>query len=134
MELKEKIESAWLNRDLLSNREYIEAINEVINLLDKGDLRVAEKNNSNWMVNEWIKKALHFSTLDLVPSGDKAILNSLFDLNKEAIASTLLPFVNLSTGTPPNHLRIIENGKKNNSFLPRKFVLSEVTDLKKSPM
>lgn len=58
MELKEKIESAWLNRDLLNNREYIEAINEVINLLDKGDLRVAEKNNSNWLVNEWIKKAV----------------------------------------------------------------------------
>ena len=45
MELKEKIESAWLDRDLLNSSEYIEAINEVINLLDKGDLRVAEKNN-----------------------------------------------------------------------------------------
>jgi len=58
MELKEKIESAWLDRDLLNSSEYIEAINEVINLLDKGDLRVAEKNNSNWLVNEWIKKAV----------------------------------------------------------------------------
>ena len=35
-----------------------ESVNEVIELLDKGKVRVAEKNGNNWQVNEWIKKAI----------------------------------------------------------------------------
>ena len=31
-------------------------INSVISQLDKGSLRVAERINGNWKVNEWIKK------------------------------------------------------------------------------
>jgi 2,3,4,5-tetrahydropyridine-2-carboxylate N-succinyltransferase len=34
------------------------AIQEIIELLDKGKIRVAEKVNQNWQVNEWIKKAI----------------------------------------------------------------------------
>jgi 2,3,4,5-tetrahydropyridine-2,6-dicarboxylate N-succinyltransferase len=55
---KELIESAWNNREELKNRETQAAINEVIEELDKGRLRVAEPLGNNWQVNEWIKKAV----------------------------------------------------------------------------
>ncbi|MCG8434860.1 MAG: 2,3,4,5-tetrahydropyridine-2,6-dicarboxylate N-succinyltransferase [Gammaproteobacteria bacterium] len=35
-----------------------DAISEVINLLDHGDIRVAEKSEGAWHVNEWVKKAV----------------------------------------------------------------------------
>lgn len=56
--LKQYIESAWENRDLLKEKEYSSAIEQVIELLDKGDLRVAEPVDGNWRVNEWVKKAI----------------------------------------------------------------------------
>ena len=40
--LKQTIEKAWENRELLKEQETISAIREVINLLDLGTLRVAE--------------------------------------------------------------------------------------------
>ena len=63
--MQEIIESAWLNRELLKQKETLQAINEVINLLDTGIIRVAEpKENGEWVVNDWIKKAviLYFPT------------------------------------------------------------------------
>ncbi len=63
--MQEIIESAWLNRELLKQKETLQAINEVINLLDTGIIRVAEpKENGEWFVNDWIKKAvnLYFPT------------------------------------------------------------------------
>ena len=53
------IEAAWENRDLLSQPETVDAINHVIESLDKGHLRVAEPlENGEWQVNEWVKKAV----------------------------------------------------------------------------
>lgn len=53
------IEAAWENRALLNNSETIEAINHVIESIDKGLLRVAEPlENGEWQVNEWVKKAV----------------------------------------------------------------------------
>jgi len=52
------IEEAWENRDLLSGGETRGAIAEVISLLDKGKIRVAEPTDGGWMVNEWVKKAV----------------------------------------------------------------------------
>lgn len=53
------IEAAWENKELLSQPETIEAINSVIESLDKGFLRVAEPlENGEWQVNEWVKKAV----------------------------------------------------------------------------
>lgn len=52
------IEKAWDNRALLQNNETIESIKEVINLLDNGDLRVAEPILNGWKINEWVKKAV----------------------------------------------------------------------------
>ncbi len=57
-ELKNTIENAWDNRDLLKTVETQEAIREVIDLLDKGELRVAEPIENDWQVNEWVKKAV----------------------------------------------------------------------------
>ncbi len=58
MELKHRIEKAWEDRSLLQQRETIEAVRIVIEKLDKGELRVAEPAGTNWVVNEWIKKAV----------------------------------------------------------------------------
>ncbi|MDO8366708.1 MAG: 2,3,4,5-tetrahydropyridine-2,6-dicarboxylate N-succinyltransferase [Saprospiraceae bacterium] len=68
-DLKETIEAAWLDRSLLQGWETKKAIREVIELLDKGDLRVAEPlpadaqsegrdGDSVWTTHEWIKKAI----------------------------------------------------------------------------
>jgi 2,3,4,5-tetrahydropyridine-2-carboxylate N-succinyltransferase len=58
MELKEKIEAAWDNRELLQSENTKDAIREVIAQLDKGKLRIADPQPEGWQVNEWIKKAV----------------------------------------------------------------------------
>ncbi len=57
-QIKTIIENAWENRELLKEEFTITTIREVINLLDKGELRVAEPTVSGWHVNEWVKKAV----------------------------------------------------------------------------
>jgi 2,3,4,5-tetrahydropyridine-2,6-dicarboxylate N-succinyltransferase len=57
-ELQQKIEMAWDNRSLLTEASTQQAINEVIELIDKGSLRVAEPKGDGWQVNEWVKKAV----------------------------------------------------------------------------
>lgn len=52
------VESAWDDRKLLAQEEVRAAIAEVIGLLDKGRLRVAEPGPDGWILNEWIKKAV----------------------------------------------------------------------------
>ena len=57
--MRQQIEAAWDNRELLKEKETIQAIETVIEDLDKGLLRVAEPGeNGEWIVNEWIKKAV----------------------------------------------------------------------------
>ncbi len=58
------IEAAWDNRELLNEKHTVEAIEQVIEELDKGALRVAEPVADGWQVNEWVKKAviLYFPT------------------------------------------------------------------------
>lgn len=58
MQLQELIEKTWNDRELLKSKESQEAIREVVALLDKGKLRVAESIASGWQVNEWVKKAV----------------------------------------------------------------------------
>ncbi|MEJ8801953.1 2,3,4,5-tetrahydropyridine-2,6-dicarboxylate N-succinyltransferase [Pontibacter sp. H249] len=58
MALREIIEQAWNNRELLQESNTVEAIRAVIEELDKGTLRVAEPNGDDWQVNEWVKKAV----------------------------------------------------------------------------
>ena len=52
------IEQVWANRDLLKNEEVRTAIRSTIEKLDKGLIRIAEPNDGQWIVNEWIKKAV----------------------------------------------------------------------------
>ncbi|MFT6844915.1 MAG: 2,3,4,5-tetrahydropyridine-2-carboxylate N-succinyltransferase [Flavobacteriales bacterium] len=52
------IEKAWNDRSLLQNKEVIQTIEQVIEDLDKGKLRVAEPVGDDWQVNEWVKKAV----------------------------------------------------------------------------
>ena len=57
-ELKKKIEEAWDDRNLLNFKEYADAVEQIILLLDKGEIRVAEPIGTRWHVNDWIKKAV----------------------------------------------------------------------------
>ncbi len=52
------IEEAWENRELLKDKSVQNTIEEVIEMLDNGLLRVAEKKGIDWQVNDWIKKAV----------------------------------------------------------------------------
>jgi 2,3,4,5-tetrahydropyridine-2-carboxylate N-succinyltransferase len=52
------IEEAWENRALLQEEKTTNAIREVVELLDIGQLRVAEPVGEGWQVNEWVKKAV----------------------------------------------------------------------------
>ncbi|MEP2937152.1 MAG: 2,3,4,5-tetrahydropyridine-2,6-dicarboxylate N-succinyltransferase [Gilvibacter sp.] len=57
-QLQPIIEAAWENRQLLTDTTTINAIREVIDLLDQGDLRCASPSPEGWIVNEWVKKAV----------------------------------------------------------------------------
>ena len=60
-ELKKLIEQAWENRELLSEEPVRQAVRQVVELVDKGQLRTAEPVDpakSEWKVNEWVKKAV----------------------------------------------------------------------------
>ncbi len=60
-ELEQIIEQAWSNRELLKDDSVKDVIRQVVELVDKGELRTAEPvdiENSKWQVNEWVKKAI----------------------------------------------------------------------------
>src|ERR1700693_5561679 len=61
-ELKHRIETLWEKKDTLTPRAIAkderQAIENTLDLLDKGKIRVAEKISGTWTVNEWIKKAI----------------------------------------------------------------------------
>lgn len=86
--LEEKVIATWEHRELLKTKDSIDAINKTIELLDKGKLRIAERDNNFWKVNEWVKKAvlLYFpsSPMEKIPSGvfeyhDKIPIKKDFD-------------------------------------------------------
>lgn len=56
--LQKHVEDAWEDRTLLTFPEYATSIERVVDMLDKGELRVAEPIAGGWHVNEWIKKAV----------------------------------------------------------------------------
>ena len=76
--LQSVIESAWDNRADLSvasaPAEVRDAVNHIIDQLDTGKVRVAEKINGAWEVHQWVKKAvlLSFRLNDNAPMGDGA--------------------------------------------------------------
>ena len=54
--MKEMIENAFETGDM--NQQTEKLVLEAIDKLDKGEIRVAEKNGDAWHVNEWVKKAI----------------------------------------------------------------------------
>jgi len=57
-DLQSIVEQAWENRELLHEPGVQKAIRDVIDGLDKGRIRVAQPKGTDWVVNEWIKKAV----------------------------------------------------------------------------
>jgi len=59
------IEAAWENRAALTpsnlDPQLKQAIDETLQLLDRGELRVAEKQGVEWQVRQWAKKAVLLS-------------------------------------------------------------------------
>ena len=64
-ELQQIIEDAWENRTSLqpgtAPAKIGEAVDHVLEQLDKGSLRVAEKINGDWVTHQWIKKGVLLS-------------------------------------------------------------------------
>jgi len=64
-ELESVIETSWESRDEINEKTVgitKEAVEQTLNLLGKGSLRVAEKKRSGeWVVNQWTKKAVLLS-------------------------------------------------------------------------
>ncbi len=56
--LETLINQAWDDRSLLTQTKYRNAVEEVIELLDKGSIRVAQPKGEGWIVNQWVKKAV----------------------------------------------------------------------------
>ena len=63
--LQQTIELAWENRAEYTPKsapaEVRDAVSHVIAELDKGTLRVAQKDSGSWVVNQWVKKAVLLS-------------------------------------------------------------------------
>ncbi|GGI16564.1 MAG: 2,3,4,5-tetrahydropyridine-2,6-dicarboxylate N-succinyltransferase [Oxalicibacterium faecigallinarum] len=64
-QLEQIIDQAWENRTEFSPKnapaDVRNAVAEVIDQLNKGSLRVAQKINGEWIVNQWVKKAVLLS-------------------------------------------------------------------------
>lgn len=55
------INEAWDNRgslDFSADKESADAVLKVLDLLDAGQVRIAEKGPQGWQVNQWLKKAV----------------------------------------------------------------------------
>ena len=62
--LENIINDAWENKDQVnknSDKSLIDTINQIIEDLDKGKVRVAEKINGKWITHQHIKKAIMLS-------------------------------------------------------------------------
>ncbi|MDB5113089.1 MAG: 2,3,4,5-tetrahydropyridine-2,6-carboxylateN-succ inyltransferase [Chloroflexi bacterium] len=56
--LQERIGAAWEGTTPLADPTTIAAVEEAIELLDSGAIRVASKEDGVWTVHEWVKKAI----------------------------------------------------------------------------
>ncbi|MBV0899499.1 MAG: 2,3,4,5-tetrahydropyridine-2,6-dicarboxylate N-succinyltransferase [Wolbachia endosymbiont of Fragariocoptes setiger] len=64
LQLKKEVERLWKEKDKLNNEKNLKekakiTIEKVIELLDRGIVRVAERTtNGEWLVNQWLKQAI----------------------------------------------------------------------------
>jgi len=65
--VREQIEAAFDDRELLEHEEYRQAVFDTIAALDSGELRVAEKEDGEWRSNAWVMKAisLYFTVAEM---------------------------------------------------------------------
>ena len=70
------VEAAWENRADVTPQtggETREAVEAALGLLDSGSARVAEKSGDDWVVNQWLKKAVLLSfrlnDMSVIPGG-----------------------------------------------------------------
>lgn len=62
--LEKTVDQGWEDRNSLdadTKGEIREAVAEALNLLDRGELRVASPSESGWVVHQWLKKAVLLS-------------------------------------------------------------------------
>ncbi len=66
-QLNALIETGWADAGALERPEVRYAVEETIALLDRGQVRSAEKRDGEWIVNDWVKKAilLYFRIRDM---------------------------------------------------------------------
>ncbi len=57
-ELEQLISKAYDDRTLISDENVKNAVWQVMEMLDKGEIRVAEPDGDDWKVNIWVKKAI----------------------------------------------------------------------------
>jgi 2,3,4,5-tetrahydropyridine-2-carboxylate N-succinyltransferase len=76
VELERVVSAAYADRERLRERETAQAVFETIDLLDRGQVRVAEKTGGEWRVNAWVKEAilLYFALRPLEPM-DSGVLH-----------------------------------------------------------
>lgn len=70
--LQSTIDAAFEDRDqinLSTTGDVRDAVNKTLGMLDAGEIRVAEKSDGGWIVNQWTKKAvlLSFRLNDMAP-------------------------------------------------------------------
>jgi 2,3,4,5-tetrahydropyridine-2-carboxylate N-succinyltransferase len=58
-ELERRIAEAWADRAKLQDPQSRDAVVKVLNGLDRGELRVAEKKDGEWKVNAWLMQAVN---------------------------------------------------------------------------
>jgi 2,3,4,5-tetrahydropyridine-2-carboxylate N-succinyltransferase len=65
--VREQIEAAFEDRELLKGEEYRQAVFDTIAALDSGELRVAQRENREWHSNAWVMKAisLYFTVAEM---------------------------------------------------------------------
>jgi 2,3,4,5-tetrahydropyridine-2-carboxylate N-succinyltransferase len=73
------IEDAWEHRkslDAAGRRAIRDEVDQILDALDAGELRVAEKSSGLWVVNQWVKKAVVLSfainDMELIAGGPGA--------------------------------------------------------------
>jgi 2,3,4,5-tetrahydropyridine-2-carboxylate N-succinyltransferase len=57
-ELQKRVSEAFADRTKLKDKAYSDAVKQTVELLDQGQLRVAEKKDGAWTVNAWVKEAI----------------------------------------------------------------------------
>ena len=57
-EIAEEVHRAWEHPELRKEVDSVRAVGRVIQGLDRGEVRVAEKRDGNWVVNAWVKEAI----------------------------------------------------------------------------